>query len=108
MKYIIRILSSAYTHSIDNLSLSQSFSKDIDDCADGPCQNGGNCTDAVNDYNCSCVVGYTGKNCSIGKPHNTSILNEYSKIFTGNTRFLLRVNEQVDEFSTTCGIFENP
>ena len=42
--------------------------KDIDNCANGPCENGGNCTDAVNDYNCSCVAGYTGKNCSIGKP----------------------------------------
>ena len=38
----------------------------------------------------------------------TLLLNEYSKIFTGNIRFLLRINEQVDEFSTTCGIFENP
>ncbi|CAH3105491.1 unnamed protein product [Porites lobata] len=44
------------------------FSQHIDDCADGPCENGGSCTDAVNDYNCSCVAGYTGKNCSIGKP----------------------------------------
>ena len=42
--------------------------KEIDDRADGPCENGGNCTDAVNDYNCSCAAGYTGKNCSIGKP----------------------------------------
>ena len=38
----------------------------------------------------------------------TLLLNEYSKIFTGNVRFLLRVNEQVDKFSTTRGIFENP
>ena len=44
------------------------FLQDIDDCADGPCKNGGSCTDAVNDFNCSCVPGYTGKNCSIGKP----------------------------------------
>ena len=40
---------------------------DIDDCALGPCQNGGTCMDGVNDYNCTCVVGYTGKNCSVGK-----------------------------------------
>ena len=44
------------------------FLQDIDDCADGPCENGGRCTDAVNDFNCSCVPGYTGKNCTIGKP----------------------------------------
>ena len=42
-------------------------SKDIDDCGDGPCGNGGICRDGVNGYNCSCVAGYTGKNCSVGK-----------------------------------------
>lgn len=41
--------------------------KDIDDCADGPCQNGATCLDGVNAYICTCVVGYTGKNCSVGK-----------------------------------------
>ena len=40
---------------------------DIDDCAVQPCLNGGACVDAVNDYNCICADGYTGKNCSIGK-----------------------------------------
>ena len=40
---------------------------DVDDCADDPCQNGGNCTDGVNDYNCTCAAGYTGRNCSISK-----------------------------------------
>ena len=40
---------------------------DINDCADQPCQNGGNCTDAVNDYACNCAAGYSGKNCTIGK-----------------------------------------
>ena len=43
------------------------FLIDIDDCAVRPCQNGATCIDAVNDYTCNCVVGYTGKNCSIGK-----------------------------------------
>ena len=45
------------------------FSLDIDDCADQPCQNGGNCTDAVNDFTCNCAAGYGGKNCSIGSDH---------------------------------------
>ena len=40
---------------------------DIDECADKPCQNDGHCTDGVNYYNCTCVPGYTGGNCSIGK-----------------------------------------
>ena len=40
---------------------------DIDDCADQPCQNGGNCIDAVDDYTCNCAAGYTGKNCSVGE-----------------------------------------
>ena len=40
---------------------------EIDDCAVNPCENGGNCTDGVYDYNCTCVAGYTGKNCSICK-----------------------------------------
>ena len=43
------------------------FLADIDDCASQPCQNGATCIDAVNDYTCNCVDGYTGKNCSIGK-----------------------------------------
>ena len=40
---------------------------DIDDCANQPCQNGGNCTDAVNDYTCNCAAGYSGKKCSVGE-----------------------------------------
>ena len=44
-----------------------SLLSDIDDCAVQPCQNGGNCTDAVNDYTCNCVAGYGGKNCSVGE-----------------------------------------
>ena len=39
---------------------------DIDDCANNPCQNGATCTDMVNQYNCTCVDGYSGDNCEIG------------------------------------------
>ena len=40
------------------------YNSDINDCAEQPCQNNGNCTDEVNDFHCDCVPGYTGKNCS--------------------------------------------
>ena len=35
------------------------FNSDIDDCSGRPRQNGGNCTDEVNDIRCDCVAGYT-------------------------------------------------
>ena len=28
-----------------------------------PCQNGGTCSDGVNEYTCGCVAGYTGDDC---------------------------------------------
>lgn len=40
---------------------------DIDDCDPYPCVNGNICVDLVNDYNCICLPGYIGKNCSVGK-----------------------------------------
>ena len=40
---------------------------DIDDCASNHCGIGGNCTDAVNEYNCICFPGYTGTDCETGK-----------------------------------------
>ena len=40
---------------------------DTDECASTPCQNGGTCADAVNQYTCACVAGYEGVECAIGK-----------------------------------------
>ena len=42
-------------------------STDIDECASGPCQNGGTCIDQVNGYQCQCVPGYTDLQCQTGK-----------------------------------------
>ena len=39
------------------------YISDIDDCAGGPCNNGGTCADGVNSYTCICMAGYTGANC---------------------------------------------
>ena len=47
---------------------------DIDECASNPCQNGGTCNDNINSYTCSCIPGYTGNNCEIGKNLKSYIL----------------------------------
>ena len=38
---------------------------DIDDCASHPCQNGGQCTDGLNSFKCTCASGYTGTQCDV-------------------------------------------
>ena len=48
-------------------NLSSFFFSDTDDCYPNPCLNNGTCTDGVNDYNCTCVPGFVGKNCSNSK-----------------------------------------
>ena len=40
---------------------------DINECSSNPCENGGNCTDNVNHYTCSCADGYTGIHCETGE-----------------------------------------
>ena len=39
---------------------------DTDECASNPCQFGGNCTDLINGYNCTCSDGYMGALCETG------------------------------------------
>ena len=39
---------------------------EIDECASNPCQFGGNCTDLINGYNCTCSDGYMGVLCETG------------------------------------------
>lgn len=34
----------------------------VDDCAENPCQNGGECYDEVDGYSCQCLEGYEGEN----------------------------------------------
>ena len=38
---------------------------DHDDCASQPCQNGGDCSDALQNYTCACHPGFSGADCSI-------------------------------------------
>ncbi|KXJ17251.1 Uromodulin [Exaiptasia diaphana] len=37
--------------------------KDVDECASKPCQNGAECIDGDNSYECKCKPGFKGKNC---------------------------------------------
>ena len=37
--------------------------QDINECASNPCQNGGNCSDFVAEYNCTCQPGFSGTDC---------------------------------------------
>ncbi|XP_055623547.1 protein serrate [Toxorhynchites rutilus septentrionalis] len=37
----------------------------IDECAEGPCQNGGTCIDMIGKFRCECPPQWTGETCSI-------------------------------------------
>jgi hypothetical protein len=39
--------------------------KDIDECAIDPCLNGATCENLEGDFNCTCVVGWEGKQCEV-------------------------------------------
>lgn len=39
---------------------------EINECISSPCQNGGNCHDQINQYNCSCLPGFNGTHCENG------------------------------------------
>ena len=43
------------------------FFSDFYDCYLNPCLNNGTCINELNDYNCTCVPGFVGKNCSNSK-----------------------------------------
>ena len=38
----------------------------VDDCLSEPCENGGSCTDSLNNYTCACTLPWTGSTCASG------------------------------------------
>ena len=57
---------------------------DIDDCLPSPCENGGTCTDLVDDFSCDCAAGFTGGTCE------TSILTFSNDTLSGKDFFFYR------------------
>jgi hypothetical protein len=45
------------------------FIPETEECASHPCQHRGTCTDRVNGYTCTCLIGYEGPTCGTGKLH---------------------------------------
>ena len=43
------------------------FLKDIDECVNHTCQNGGSCKDGVSNYSCNCLPGFMGDRCQTGR-----------------------------------------
>lgn len=41
--------------------------EDIDECASNPCVNDVRCINQLNDYECVCMPGWTGRNCDMGE-----------------------------------------
>ena len=61
-------------------NLLYTFLSDIDDCQSNPCLNGGSCTDGINNYTCSCLPGYTARNCETGNIILSSLNKNISAI----------------------------
>ena len=77
-----------------NLLVVSSFS-DIDDCVNVTCQNGGSCIDGINNFTCSCQMGYTGVWCETG--------NEYSYHFKENhynSAIIIRNNNKENHYNS--------
>lgn len=49
-------------------------------CGSNPCQNQGTCNNG-NTYSCSCIKGYSGINCEIGKSSQITNSNIISNLY---------------------------
>ena len=57
---------------------------DIDECLSNPCSNGGTCKDHINGYDCSCLPGYTGRDCLVSKSYYIYLSSGFTFNFHSN------------------------
>ena len=60
-------ISYLFTQPVTQASLNVILFKDINECVNHTCQNGGSCKDGVNNYSCNCLPGFTGNRCQTGR-----------------------------------------
>ena len=73
-----------------------SLFKDIDNCANRTCQNGGSCTDGINSYSCNCVAGFTGNHCETGKTLRIFSLNKLSVWASRSRNFIYTISPNLN------------
>ena len=62
----VRLVSNGYKQNSVCLSSSHDFPvSDIDDCYPNPCKNDAMCQDLVDDFECKCPPGFTGRLCDV-------------------------------------------
>ena len=63
----------------------------VNDCLSAPCQNNGKCKDRVAGYECVCVEGFTGIDCS-DTGNNMHVMPSKHVIMGVEYWFLYRIN----------------
>ena len=54
---------------------------DVNHCVRNPCQNGGSCSNLAEGHKCSCIAGYTGRQCKQGMCKDDRVIKEEWAIF---------------------------
>ena len=83
----------------------------INDCSSQPCQNGGNCSDLINDYYCTCPVEYAVSVCYNNLYFTTITIPVDSLPVESSVQFAFRVTtvlcSEVTAFQARVNIMEH-